>query len=334
MKKLLFIIACFIIPVISFASVDINLKYGTTHTQVKELQEFLIGKGFLTGDATGNFFTLTRKAVVAYQGSVGLPTTGYVGPMTREKINTELSLAETTSNTAEVTETGTISSSVNTKNDTLTALQNQINALIAQLQELTAQAKTQTATQQQIQQSVQGIQQNIIPASVPSPTYIPPTNNLPEFKINRMFFWNGGTKQNPENGRYIYIASSVELDISKIKFLKPAIKTPQETESEDCFTSMGFITTSKCFDWTDNLTYDISVVDGVDYYSKTTTEGWVYHVVLSETPVKTGEFKEGIYYQNENFAYFKVQITSTDGRPITSKKISQRDGQWNISIEF
>ena len=169
MKKLLFIIACFILPTVAFASVDINLKYGTSHTQVKELQEFLISKGFLTGDATGNFFTLTRKAVIAYQGSVGLPTTGYVGPMTREKINAELSQADTTSNTAEITETGKVTSPVNTKNDSLSSLQNQINALLAQLNELNAQVKTQTTTQQQIQNTVQQISANSsTPLSPPS----------------------------------------------------------------------------------------------------------------------------------------------------------------------
>ena len=76
-----------IIPTFAFASINSNLSYGTRGAAVTELQQFLIKNGFLTGQATGNFFGLTQKAVVAYQASVGLPSTGFVGALTRAKIN-------------------------------------------------------------------------------------------------------------------------------------------------------------------------------------------------------------------------------------------------------
>lgn len=94
------------------ASVDVNLKYGAKGTEVIELQEFLISKGFLVGQATGNFYSLTLKGVRGYQSSVNLPSTGFVGPLTREKINKELDLSQ--SDLAEKQETGEISPPVDT----------------------------------------------------------------------------------------------------------------------------------------------------------------------------------------------------------------------------
>lgn len=116
MKKVhiaLLVAASFIIPSVSIASIDTNLKYGSRGGHVTELQEFLIDKGFLAGQASGNFFSLTRKAVVAYQSSVGLPATGFVGPMTRSKINDDLSQTNAPSVSAEISETGTTTISIN-----------------------------------------------------------------------------------------------------------------------------------------------------------------------------------------------------------------------------
>lgn len=143
MKKLSFaiLITVLIIPGVSLASIDANLKYGARGAEVIELQEFLIDQGFLTGQATGNFFSLTRKAVVTYQTSVGLPATGFVGPLTRSKINDVLLLADISSNTAEVAETGATTTPI--KNDTTTALQKQIDTLLAQLQQLNTQIQAQ-----------------------------------------------------------------------------------------------------------------------------------------------------------------------------------------------
>lgn len=109
MKKLLLslVAVAFIVPSVTFASIDANLKYGSRGMEVTELQEFLIDKGFLTGQTSGNFFALTRKAVIAWQASVGLPATGFVGSMSRAKINEDLSTANASAVSAEVAETGT-----------------------------------------------------------------------------------------------------------------------------------------------------------------------------------------------------------------------------------
>lgn len=92
MKKIIALsLALLVLPVIAFASIDTNLYYGVKNqSQVRELQEFLIDKGLLTGEATGNFYSLTLKAVKKYQEAQGLPQTGYVGTMTRGAINQEL----------------------------------------------------------------------------------------------------------------------------------------------------------------------------------------------------------------------------------------------------
>lgn len=166
MKKIL-ILGLFLLPSMALASIDINLKYGARGTEVTELQEFLIDKGFLTGTATGNFFSLTRKAVVAYQVSVGLPNTGFVGILTRNKINTELSTADASSTQAEITETGTTTQPTNTNQ--LAILNQQIAELNKKLEEQKQIQRQTQNTLQQTQQSVQQIQQN----TTPTP-YVPP----------------------------------------------------------------------------------------------------------------------------------------------------------------
>ena len=82
------------IPVSVLASIDADLRYGSRGQGVIELQEFLIDNAFLSGSATGNFFSLTRTAVKKYQASVGLPLSGFVGPLTRARINSELQIQE------------------------------------------------------------------------------------------------------------------------------------------------------------------------------------------------------------------------------------------------
>ncbi len=74
------------------------LSVGSTGNDVVALQSFLVSKGFLTmpaGVAEGYFGSLTKAAVVAYQASVGLPSTGYVGPMTVKVLNAGGSTAST-----------------------------------------------------------------------------------------------------------------------------------------------------------------------------------------------------------------------------------------------
>jgi peptidoglycan hydrolase-like protein with peptidoglycan-binding domain len=83
-------VSIFFAPIFVSASVDINLKYGHKNEDVSVLQNFLIDIGFLKSEATGYFGKLTLKAVKDYQLSKNLPVTGYVGSMTRDKINSQL----------------------------------------------------------------------------------------------------------------------------------------------------------------------------------------------------------------------------------------------------
>ena len=88
---LFFLLSLLFIPLAAEAFFDINLYYGLrNNNNVKELQEFLIDKGFLTGvSATGNFLSLTLNAVKSYQASAGINQTGYVGILTRTAIKNE-----------------------------------------------------------------------------------------------------------------------------------------------------------------------------------------------------------------------------------------------------
>lgn len=93
-----------------FASIDKNLKYGQRDPEVAELQEFLIDRGLLKTAPTNFFGLLTLKAVKAYQLSVNVSPTGFVGVLTREKINKEIDIEIASSTEAEISETGTTTS--------------------------------------------------------------------------------------------------------------------------------------------------------------------------------------------------------------------------------
>ncbi|MEN9647580.1 MAG: trimeric autotransporter adhesin, partial [Candidatus Parcubacteria bacterium] len=65
------------------------LTIGSTGTDVAELQTILETNGYLVmpaGVAKGYFGALTKNAVVKWQAAVGLPATGYFGPMSILKI--------------------------------------------------------------------------------------------------------------------------------------------------------------------------------------------------------------------------------------------------------
>ena len=67
-----------------------NLSVGSTGADVTALQSWLSSQGYLTmpaGVSMGYFGSLTKTAVKAYQSKVALPTTGFVGPMTRNLLN-------------------------------------------------------------------------------------------------------------------------------------------------------------------------------------------------------------------------------------------------------
>ena len=86
------------------AVISKNLKYGQRDGEVYELQDFLVDRGFLTSNSTGFFGLLTLKAVKDYQKSNGIDPTGYVGVLTRQKINSEISALIEESRKAELEE--------------------------------------------------------------------------------------------------------------------------------------------------------------------------------------------------------------------------------------
>lgn len=156
MKKVIIALSLLFIPLLASASIDTNLYYGVQNKQeVQELQEFLIDKGFLTGNATGNFYSLTLNGVKKYQASVSINSTGYVGTLTRKSINDELVANLSASNQEAVTETGNVPVPVATP-----------NPLVAQVQSL----------QQTVQQLVQNNASVTPSAPAPTPTVSAPVS--------------------------------------------------------------------------------------------------------------------------------------------------------------
>jgi hypothetical protein len=61
-----------------------SLTVGSTGSDVTALQQLLSDNGFLSVAPTGYFGSLTKKALAAWQASVGIsPASGYFGPLTR-----------------------------------------------------------------------------------------------------------------------------------------------------------------------------------------------------------------------------------------------------------
>lgn len=80
------------IPLVSYASIDTNdLSYGmtdsTTGGPVTLLQQYLVSAGYLSTTPTGHFGSATLAAVETFQSEHGMPSTGYVGALTRAAIN-------------------------------------------------------------------------------------------------------------------------------------------------------------------------------------------------------------------------------------------------------
>ncbi len=76
---------CFDVPQGRFMK---NLSYGQMSFDVLALQRFLVSHGFGTYMPTGFFGDRTFASVIAFQLMYNIPTTGYVGILTRTKLNT------------------------------------------------------------------------------------------------------------------------------------------------------------------------------------------------------------------------------------------------------
>ncbi|MFH1162098.1 MAG: peptidoglycan-binding domain-containing protein [Candidatus Jorgensenbacteria bacterium] len=168
-----------------------NLYFGIQKdSEVTQLQEFLTSEGLYSGPITGNFFSLTLKAVKDFQTRESIsPAAGYFGPLTRARANQILGAQVQGSNEQAVAETGTTPAPTpKTTTDVVSTMQSQLEVLLQQVallqQQLLAQQQTQqsvqnlqtqvtqqTQTIQQQQQTIQQIQQNTAPQP-PSPILI------------------------------------------------------------------------------------------------------------------------------------------------------------------
>ena len=76
------------------SKINDNLYFGISDIgDVKCLQSFLKNQGtdiYPEGLVTGNFGNLTKAAVINFQKKYGILSTGYVGQITRNKINSIL----------------------------------------------------------------------------------------------------------------------------------------------------------------------------------------------------------------------------------------------------
>lgn len=137
----IFILLALIFPSLGLAF-ESDLKYGSSGPEVAELQEFLTDKGFYSGPITGSFYSLTRSAVIKFQGAYNItPMYGYFGPMTRGKANEILQVFNSNEQKQEIQEQGRVSDpfQYNPIND----LQDQLDALLLQVQLQTEQIKNQ-----------------------------------------------------------------------------------------------------------------------------------------------------------------------------------------------
>lgn len=90
MKRLIVwgIVVVLWLPLTSFAAFTQDLEYGSTGPAVSELQNFLTQLKLYSGPITGNFYTLTKEAVMAFQTMYGIaPVSGYFGPLSRQTAN-------------------------------------------------------------------------------------------------------------------------------------------------------------------------------------------------------------------------------------------------------
>ena len=113
MKKILLL--TLLIPTLSFADITKDLKFGMKDTQIKELQQFLIDKGYIPkGSKTGYFGAKTLQGVRRYQKDSKLPSTGFVGRLTRVSIGNDNKIVELASVATQNIEVATTTSTTNT----------------------------------------------------------------------------------------------------------------------------------------------------------------------------------------------------------------------------
>lgn len=63
------------------------IKQGLMGDEVKNIQNYLLSKGYELGLVDGIFGPKTRQAVMTFQKNHGLKSDGIIGPITIQKIN-------------------------------------------------------------------------------------------------------------------------------------------------------------------------------------------------------------------------------------------------------
>ncbi len=92
-KKYLLSALFMFLPMTGFAaSFEQDIYFGMrNNAEVEKLQQFLTEQGLYTEEITGNFFSITKNAVVLFQEKEGIsPAAGYFGPKTRAVVNQKL----------------------------------------------------------------------------------------------------------------------------------------------------------------------------------------------------------------------------------------------------
>lgn len=90
LRSLFFVVMILVAPSVTLADFNRDLYFGMRNDpEVARLQEFLRDKGFYSyPEITGNFFQVTRLAVVKFQIAQGIvPAAGYFGTITRGAVN-------------------------------------------------------------------------------------------------------------------------------------------------------------------------------------------------------------------------------------------------------
>ncbi|MEK7555635.1 MAG: peptidoglycan-binding protein [Patescibacteria group bacterium] len=198
-------------PQISFGAEQFSrdLSFGFQQdSDVAKLQEFLSDEGLYSGPITGNFFSLTLKAVKAFQSREGItPAAGYFGPKTRMRANALLGAQIQASNQQVVAETGqnAVQPIISqTTNNPISNVQSQLEILLKQVALLQQQLQTQ--------------QQNQTSANAPVPTFNQnTTSNAPS--------------QNSASAANILEITSVNITLDKTS-AKVEWQTNKPTESK------------------------------------------------------------------------------------------------------
>ncbi len=161
-----------LLPHVSFGADQFSrdLSFGFQQdSDVTKLQEFLSDERLYSGPITGNFFSLTLKAVKAFQAREGItPAAGYFGPKTRVRANALLGAQVQASNQQAVAETGQSAvqpTTPQTTNNSVSSVQSQLEALLKQIALLQQQVKTQQQNQTNANTSASTSNQITIPIS-------------------------------------------------------------------------------------------------------------------------------------------------------------------------